>query len=274
MAGLHLGGVRPLVQPTLAAVSCLKCLTALVAYTSPRSIPAASMHCHSTAPAGPTNGTPRLSSTSPGCSPTRISARRCLGPCRTPSASCPRTVGNPCSRGLPCASVLMLRDCGTNGAARFGRWRVAALRCRPCTRRLARLKLRERASYPSRDRRRRLATGRRRSCRGGVAGTPSKRRIIKRRVVAAAQRTPAAFEGADRVGELLDRLVALDLEQGCQFLHRDGLLGRRVGEPIGVEHERVAGLEVDDRGCDGRLDHAQQHAERPDGFDAAVTVAK
>ena len=31
-----------------------------------------SRHCHSTAPAGPTNGRPRLSSTSPGCSPTRI----------------------------------------------------------------------------------------------------------------------------------------------------------------------------------------------------------
>ncbi len=51
--------------------SHLKCFTALVTYTSVRSMPADSRHLSSSKPAGPTNGFPCWSSRSPGCSPTR-----------------------------------------------------------------------------------------------------------------------------------------------------------------------------------------------------------
>src|SRR5919206_148161 len=49
----------------------LKCFTAFVTYTWPRSTPASSSARCSRRPAGPTNGMPSRSSTSPGCSPTR-----------------------------------------------------------------------------------------------------------------------------------------------------------------------------------------------------------
>ncbi|SPE55271.1 hypothetical protein SBV1_2120009 [Verrucomicrobia bacterium] len=50
--------------------SHLKCFTALVTYTSSRSIPACTSALSSSFPAGPTNGFPAKSSSKPGCSPT------------------------------------------------------------------------------------------------------------------------------------------------------------------------------------------------------------
>ena len=58
---------------TLARSVNLRCCTALVTYNPSRSTPAASSALSSSAPAGPTNGSPARSSRSPGCSPTSIS---------------------------------------------------------------------------------------------------------------------------------------------------------------------------------------------------------
>ena len=65
--------------------SNLKCFTALVTYTSERSIPASTRARLSSFPAGPTNGCPRRSSSLPGCSPINMIDAR-LGP--SPKTAC------------------------------------------------------------------------------------------------------------------------------------------------------------------------------------------
>src|SRR5262245_11598947 len=96
--------------------SHLKCLTALVTYTSRRGMPASSSALSSIAPAGPTNGAPCRSSWSPGCSPTNIT-RAFLGP--APKTTCVAVLYRSQPRHS-WAAALRLRILvvgGTNGAA-------------------------------------------------------------------------------------------------------------------------------------------------------------
>src|SRR4029453_14789392 len=65
-----------LCRRTLPRRSNLKCLTTLVTYAWPRSIPASWSAWSHSAPPGPPNGRPALSSPSPGTSPTSIIAAR------------------------------------------------------------------------------------------------------------------------------------------------------------------------------------------------------
>src|SRR5581483_10941543 len=128
----------------------LKCLTALVTYTSSRFRPTSAMASARIRPAGPTNGSPALSSESPGCSPTK-KTRASPGPrpntvwvawryssqARQPAASAASRVSSASAAG---ARVVFAIASGIPGLGLVERWEFsrqeAAPQGRPVTPRL------------------------------------------------------------------------------------------------------------------------------------------
>src|SRR5215467_542669 len=100
--------------------SQLKCLTAFVTYTVERSMPAASRARSRTRPAGPTNGCPVRSSSSPGCSPTSTTVA-CAGPAPKTVCVARRQRSQPLQSAAAAFAVASVGRTGTNGRADFSR---------------------------------------------------------------------------------------------------------------------------------------------------------